>query len=124
MEDTGEKIIFLAREILESNLPVEAPVTKKTINVTMSFRTLCFTTLLAASGGYVVSTVVHEQVRPLNRYEQVELKALVFYTARLQGISEDILRREVEKKVGVDHFDNMTAKEFSTARRFLQEKAQ
>jgi hypothetical protein len=60
----------------------------------------------------------------LNRYEKVELRALVFYTARLQGISEDILRKEVEKKVGVDHFDDMTAKEFPSARLFLQEKAQ
>ncbi len=124
MEDTGEKIIFLARELLESNATVEAPVLKKTINVTMSFKTLCSTTLLAAAGGSVVSTCVHEQVRPLNRYEKVELQALVFYAARLQGVSENILRQEVEKKVGINHFDNMTAKEFSTARRYLQEKAQ
>ncbi|MFA4993901.1 MAG: hypothetical protein WC521_01155 [Bdellovibrionales bacterium] len=123
MEDKGEKIIFLARELLESNA-VEAPVVKKSINITMSFKTLCFTTLLAATGGNVISTYVHEQSRPLNRYEKVELQALVYYAAKIHGISESFLREDVERQVGVDHFDDMTAKDFLTARRYLQEKAQ
>jgi hypothetical protein len=123
MEDKGEKIIFLAREILESDA-TPAPVTKKTMSITMTFKTLCFTTLLAAASGDLISTYVHEQGRPLNRYERVELQALVFYTARTKNISEDILRTEVEKQVGIERFDDMTAKEFSAARLYLQEKAQ
>ena len=123
MEDKGEKIIFLARELLETNDVVPA-VTKKTLSITMTFKTLCFTTILAAASGGLISTFVHEYTRPLNRYEKIELHALVFYAARLKNISEDILREEVEKQVHVEHFDDITAKEFKEARRFLQEKAQ
>jgi hypothetical protein len=123
MEDRGEKIIFLAREILESNA-FETPVKKKTTTVTMTFRTLCFTTLLAAATGNLVSTIVHEHSRPLNKYEKVELEALMFYATKIKGLNEEILRTEIEKKAGVDRFDAMTAKEFPAARRYLQEKAQ
>ncbi|MFA5041797.1 MAG: hypothetical protein WC464_09230 [Bdellovibrionales bacterium] len=128
MEDRGEKIIFLARELLESDalLPhtYEPPVTKKTMTVTMTFRTLCFTTLLAAASGNMISTFVHEHSRPLNRYEKTELQALIFYTSRIKTLDEEVLRREVEEKIGVSSFDDMTAKDFPAARRFLQEKAQ
>jgi hypothetical protein len=123
MEDQGEKIIFLARELLNADVH-ELPVKKKTVSITMTFRTLCFTTLLAAAGGGIISTVAQEHIRPLNRYEKVELQALVFYAARLKGIQEDIVRQEVGKQVGVSHFDDITAKEFPTARRYLQEQAQ
>ena len=123
MEDRGEKIVFLARELLESSA-IEAPVTKKTMTVTMTFRTLCFTTLLAAAGGNLISTYVHEHSRPLNRYEKIELQALVFYAAKTKALDEDLLRREVEQKVGIASFDDLTAKDFPVARRYLQEKAQ
>ncbi len=123
MEDKGEKIIFLARQILESDDRESLPK-KKTIKVTMTFRTLCFTTLLAAASGNLIATIVHERVRPLNKYERVELQALVFYASRIHGMDEDLLRLEVEKKVGVKNFDDITAKELSLARRYLQDKAQ
>jgi hypothetical protein len=123
MEDKGEKIIFLARELLEADAP-EIPVVEKTSRVTMSFKTLCFTTLLAATGGNLISAYVHEQIRPLNRYEKTELQALIYYAAKIKNIDEDLLRQEVEKRVDVEHFDDITAKEFPAARRYLQEKAQ
>lgn len=123
MEDQGEKIIFLARELLKADAPA-SPIRKKTINVTMTIKTLCFTTLLAAASGALISTIVYEQDRPLSRYEKVELQALVFYTARIKEIHEGLLRQEVEKQVGVSSFDDLTAREFSAARRFLQQKAQ
>ncbi len=124
MDDQGKNIVFLARVNLDAGVPTEIPVRKKTISVTMTFRTLCFTTILAATGGGMASTLVQEHIRPLNRYEKVELQALIFYAAKIKGINEEMLRHEVEQQVGVDGFDTMTAKEFPMARRFLQEKAQ
>jgi len=122
MDDQGEKIVFLAREMLGAGVPdIEAK--KKTANVSMTFRTLCFTTLLAAAGGGAVTAYMHEAERPLNRYEKIEIQALVFYTAKLKGIDEDNLRREVEQQVGIDRIDDMTAAEFPAARKYLQEKA-
>ncbi|MDD3030189.1 MAG: hypothetical protein PHS57_07930 [Alphaproteobacteria bacterium] len=123
MEDRGEKIVFLARELLESR-ENEKPHQKKTLSVTMTFKTLCFTTLLAAATGNIISTYVHEKSRPLNKYERIELQALVFYASRTKSLDEATLRQSVEQLVGIETFDDMTAKEFAAARHFLQEKAQ
>ncbi|MDD4616607.1 MAG: hypothetical protein PHW76_05770 [Alphaproteobacteria bacterium] len=121
MEDKGEKIVFLARELLEAG--AEPPVTKKTTTITMTLKTLCITTFLAAATGNVLSMLVQEQIRPLNKYEKIELEALVFYAAKIKNISEDLLREEVEKQVHVDSFDDISSREFSAARLFLQKKA-
>ncbi|MDR3423776.1 MAG: hypothetical protein P4M13_01675 [Alphaproteobacteria bacterium] len=123
MNDQGENIVFLARELLDAGIP-EQNSQKKSICVTMTLKTLCFTTFLAAAGGSLMTTVVREQHRPLNRYERVELQALLFYASRLKGINEEILRMDVEKQVGVTHFDDLTADELPVARRYLQEKVQ
>ena len=122
MDDQGEKIVFLAREILNEGLPQQTRL-KKIVGVDMTFKTLCFTTMLAAAGGAAVDTAVHSESRPLNRYERVELQALLFYTARLKGINEEILRKEIEKESGVTCLDDLTAEDFPSARRYLQEKA-
>jgi hypothetical protein len=123
MEDQGEKIVFLARELLEANAHQQEPVATKKMTVTMTFKTLCFTTILAAATGNIISTLVHQHTRPLNRYEKIELKALVFYAAKLKQISEDLVREEVERELKVDSFEEITAKNFTAARRFLQEQA-
>lgn len=122
MEDKGEKIVFLARELLEAQA-LEIPLKKKTMNVTLTLKTLCFTTFLAAASGSVISTYVHEQNRPINKYEKIELRALIFYAAKLRNISEDILRQEVETRFDIGGIENITTKEFPEVRRFLQEKA-
>ena len=122
MEDQGEKIVFLAREILNAQ-KTEEPV-KSTTNVTMTFKTLCLTTLLAASSGGLVAAGVQAQTRPLTRYEKVELQALTFYAAKLKGLNEELLRQEVEQAVGVASLDELTAHDFPTARLYLQRKAQ
>ena len=123
MDDHGEKIIFLARELLNEGMPRQEQQ-RKNMSVNMTFKTLCFTTLLAASGGGAVATAVHSENRPLNRYEKTELQALLFYATRLKGINEEILREEVEKQTGVARLDDLTAGDFPAARRYLQEKAQ
>ncbi|MDE1901415.1 MAG: hypothetical protein KGI37_07220 [Alphaproteobacteria bacterium] len=123
MNDQGEKIVFLAREILNAGIDENHAAVKKT-RVTMSFTTLCLTTFLAASGGAVVGHMVQNSHRPLNRYEKTEIDALVFYTARLKGISEDILRQDVAGQVGAPNYDDIDASEFAAARTYLQKKAQ
>lgn len=121
MDDRGEKIVFLARELLDAGVP-QPEIKKKTISVTMTLKTLCFTTLLAAAGGTVSSTVVYEQSRPLNRYEKIELQALVFYIAKLKGIQEEIVKQEVERQSGVISLDDISAGELPSVRVLLQEK--
>lgn len=123
MEDQGEKIIFLARELLESQA-FQAPAPEKQSGTSVTFKTLCLSTILAAASGSFAATFIHEQNRPLNRYEQIELQALVYYAAKLKNISEDVLRVEIEKQLDVSRFEDISAKQFPKARKLLQEKAQ
>ncbi len=122
MSDRGEKIISLAREMLRSDVVFEpAPPEPK---VSISFKILCLATVLTAVSSYAVTKWSEQNHRPLNHYEKTELNALVFYAARLKGMSEENLRHEVESKLGVASFDDLTAHDFTVARRYLQEKAQ
>jgi hypothetical protein len=122
MSDQGEKIVFLAREILEAGAQ-PASFNRRTTRVTMSFKTLCLTTFLAAAGGGLVTNFTHENARPLNRYEKTEIQALVFYAAKVKGLDEAVLRRDLEEKMGVSSLDELMAGEFPEVRRFLQERA-
>lgn len=123
MDDQGEKIVFLAREILNAGIAEQPPV-KRRSDVTMSFMALCLTTTLAAGSGALAAHTLHAAERPLNRYEKTEINALVFYASKLKGIGEADLSREVAAKIGVARLDDMTAEDFSKARKLLQEKAQ
>lgn len=122
MNDRGEKIINLAREMLRTDLTLEpeaAPVVKTGI----SFKVLCLATMLTAIGSSAVTHITNEARRPLNRYEKTELNALVFYAAKLKGLDEAHLRRDVEQQLGVASFDDMNVFEYQVARRYLQDKA-
>lgn len=123
MDDQGEKIVFLAREILNAGL-AEHPSGKRRTDITMSFMTLCLTAVLAAGGGAAAMHAVHANERPLNKYERTEIDALLFYASKLKGIGEDELRNEVAAKVGLARIDDLTADDFAKARKLLQEKAQ
>lgn len=120
MDDRGEKIINMAREMLRSG--VVAPPSS-TDNKFLSFKALCLATALAAFSGSAVTAWACETRRPLNHYEKTELNALIFYAARLKGINEDILRRDVEDTIGVGSFDDMTQSDFNAARHYLQSRA-
>jgi len=122
MDDQGEKIDLMAREILEAGVPDIAP--KPKLKVAMTFKTLCLATTLAAAAGGVVSTVAQENTQPIGKHEKTEIRALIYYTSKTKGIDEDVLRREVEAKTGIDDLDELTAREFPAVRRYLQEKAQ
>ena len=121
MEDRGEKIITLAREMLRSDLVMEpeAPESKPSI----SFKMLCLATLLTALGSSAVTEWAGETRRPINRYERTELKALVFYIARLKGLTEEDIRRDVESKLDLPNLDDLTEYDFNVARHYLQNKA-
>ena len=121
MEDRGEKIVFLARQLLDEGV-TQPEVQKKSVSIKMTFKTLCFTTILAAAGGVASSVAVYEQTRPLNRYEKIELQALVFYVAKLKGIQEDIVRQEVEMQAGISSLDDINSGDLSSVRTLLQEK--
>jgi hypothetical protein len=118
MNDRGEKIVNLAREMLRAEQSAGLP--ELAVKTPLSFKVLCFATMLAAFGGSAVTEWINEARRPITRYEKVELDALVFYAARLKGMNEDVLRREIENRVGVSDFTDLTEHEYVIAKSYLQ----
>jgi hypothetical protein len=122
MQDRGEKIVTLAREILRSDELPKLP--ESSIGrITLSFKMLCLATVLTGLGSSAVTGWIVEMQRPLNHYERTELDALVFYAAREKGLKEEDLRHEMLAKLNLTGFDAMTEGDFLTARRYLQNKA-
>jgi len=124
MYDRGEKIVTLAREILRADeLPKTQQDNKAKPRVTISLRMLCMATMLTAVSSSLITSWVGEARRPINRYEKTELDALVFYTARQKGLNEEALRHDVQERMNVESFDDMTEHDFRIARSYLQNKA-
>ncbi len=57
MNDRGEKIVSLAREMLRSEMAVEQP--NLTAKTPISFKILCMATLLAALGSSAVTGLIN-----------------------------------------------------------------
>jgi hypothetical protein len=118
MYDRGEKIVSLAREMLRAEELGHTP--NFSAAPPISFKVLCFAAMLAALGGSAVTEFANEARRPLNRYERVELDALVFYAARLKGENEEAVRKEVESRVGVGDFADFTERDYQLAKDYLR----
>ena len=122
MDDRGEKIITLAREMLRSDM--RYPSVEQDNGCPISFRMLCLATMLAAFGGSAVTEWAGEGRRPINHYEKTELNALIFYAARLKNLDEQGLRRDVAEQLKVASLNDLTRSDFLVARRYLQDKAE
>jgi hypothetical protein len=118
MNDRGEKIVSLAREMLRAEELGHSH--EQAAKTPVSFKVLCFTAMLAALGGSAVTGLANEARRPLNRYEKVELDALVFYAARLKGLDENTVRQDIEARVGVGDFDDFTERDYRAAKDYLR----
>ncbi|MDX2028961.1 MAG: hypothetical protein SFW62_10080 [Alphaproteobacteria bacterium] len=121
MHDQGDKIVTLAREMLRSE-PFMEPESSLS-RISLSFKVLCFATMLAAFGSSGVTLLASEAWRPLNRYERTELQALFYYAALKKGIHEKTLRSDVRDKFGFHDLDDMTPYDYSITRRYLQDIA-
>ena len=121
MQDRGEKIVTLAREILRSDDAPRLPA-ESSARITMSFRVLCLATMLAAVGGAAVTSFVAESRRPLNHYEKTEIDALIFYAAKQKGLDETQLRRELLMRFRLPSYDAMTEGDFTAVRAWLQNR--
>lgn len=120
MSDRGEKIVNLAREMLRAEqTPNAAEMSEK---ISAPFRAFCIATIVAALGSACVTNYFSENRRPISRYERVELEALVFYAARIKGMNEDVLRQEVENRVGINDFGDFSVRDYRSAKNYLQSK--
>ena len=125
MDDRGDKIVTLAREMLRSEmlLPPERPQPASS-NTMLSIRIVIATLILTAIGSSAVTRWAMDNQSPISRYEKANLDALVFYIARNKGIDEKILRQDLAAKMDVREFSDITKQDFPVIQRYLQEKAQ
>ncbi|MDD5586272.1 MAG: hypothetical protein PHY92_04860 [Alphaproteobacteria bacterium] len=120
MNDRGEKIISLAREMLRSEFPLPGAETQDLKKAHISLKTLCLTALLAAFGGATVAHVFDEARRPVSRYERVELNALLYYAARQKALDEESLRRDVVAKLALPGLEDISVYDFRRASDYLK----
>ena len=121
MTDRGDKIIHLAHELLRSDMKI--PASPQQGGMDLSFKILCLSTCLAAFGGSAVTAWSMASLRPIDNYERVELDALIYYTVKLNGGSEDDLRNEIERKLDVHNLSNLNHAEFQAAQNMLRSRA-
>ncbi len=122
MDDRGEKIVNLAREMLRSDFSFSQTKQSDGNGLTSSLKAACVAALLAAFGSMGVSHMIHEARRPLNRYERVELDALIFYAGQMNAYSEDDLRTEMLEWLARSNMNEMTYTDYGKARTYLQKK--
>jgi hypothetical protein len=123
MDDRGEKIVLLAREILrtdEIHLPSDNRAGFAPASV---FKAMCLATILTALASSAITYWSCDRARPLNRDERVEIEALIYYAAQQKKLDETQLRRELEQNLNLAVYDDMTAHDLPRARHYLQERA-
>lgn len=67
----------------------------------------------------MLSNIALENARPANRYERVEIDALVFYAARQLHVSEELIRSELRDVALVQQTPELTVADYHRARAYL-----
>lgn len=62
--------------------------------------------------------------RPANRYECVEIEALIFYTARESKIEETALRGKICADLKIESLNDLSLEDYTKIRDYLWEEAQ
>jgi hypothetical protein len=121
MEDRGEKIVNLAREMLSSSRDANGYISYAPEPSNLTLKTLCLAMLLTAFGSSVVTHWIDENRRPINRYEKVELDALIFYTARIHSRDADAIRQGLLSRLSIESLDNINVNDFRRVRDLLRQ---
>lgn len=123
MNDRGEKIVSLAREILseQQNGVARPPFCgRPTGNEKNSaLKAAAVAAFLTAIGTSAAVYFLDEMRRPINRYERVELDALVFYAAREARTDEAVLREKIRDILSLPSLQNMTTTDYVRVRKYL-----
>ncbi|MGB4101635.1 MAG: hypothetical protein WBK91_07000 [Alphaproteobacteria bacterium] len=117
MEDRGEKIVTLARAILHN--PGQTADVERGY---YSLKTVLLAAALSAAGASVSTGCMVEYFRPLNRYEKVELLALIQYAAQIRHIKRDTIQADFFKDFGIRSLDELTLARMQAARVYLQKE--
>ncbi len=110
-DDRSDKIVTLARSIIQQQPPSSQ---------TYSLKTMALVALLSAATAGSGSLLAAEHYRPLNRYEKTELRALISYAAK-QGLADSAsIEQALFVQFDIQSLDELTAAQMQAARQFLQ----
>lgn len=124
MQDRGEKIVNLAREMLQqSNGVNELPlVANHGGGSHHSWKAIALVGMLATAGTGTSASWLAEQRRPINHYEKVELMALIHFTAKKSQTADEVLGEDIFSNFGIVRLDDLTYGQFPEAKKFLQNR--
>jgi len=127
MSDQGEKIIHLAREVLRSGRLAEITDSQpdhKAESKMLSIKATALAALIAAFGGASLTHIVEETRRPINRYERVEIDALLFYASRQASLPEESLRKDMQTNLALTSMNDLSAFDYKRIREYLWARIQ
>ncbi|MEJ0063862.1 MAG: hypothetical protein WDO70_11920 [Alphaproteobacteria bacterium] len=116
MSDRSEKIVTLAREILAR------PEPESDHGGQYSLKTVALAAMLSAAGASGATVLALDYARPLNRYEKIELIALIRYAADTQHIEKDSIRDAFFDQFGIVSLDDLSNAQMNEARDYLQKR--
>lgn len=122
MNDRGQTIVDLAKELLESDIFSAPPASHTHPTLPSLARTAFFAALLASMGSAGVTHMVDMSRRPLNRMERIELEALLHYAHNTAKLDKSTLQREVMTALNRTSWDELTHADYIKARDHLYEK--
>ncbi len=124
MSDYSDKIAYLARQILRDHRQTgsASPSPFRSSNrqtKDAAAHLAALAALFSAAGTPPVRSLAIQTDRPANKYERVEIEALIFYTARQQGLCEDGLRAEIREALSIPSLRDLTALDYQRTRDYL-----
>jgi hypothetical protein len=122
MDDRGEKIVNMARAMLQQPDTAIAHAAMTAHHHRYSWKAVALAAMLAAAGTGATISWVAEQRRPLNHYEKVELIALLHYAAISAQHNEQSLREDLCNLFAIDKIDELSQSQFNEAKQYLQNK--
>lgn len=127
MSDQGEKIIHLAREMLRGGQEIETRIKAKDEHAAQKLSVIkaaALTALVASLGSASLTHLIDESRRPINRYERVEIEALMFYAAKRKSLTEAEILHDIETSLALPSIMDMSALDYRRVRDYLREKIQ
>ena len=124
MDQRDDKIVWLAQAMMRSSAGAAQGQKAAPRTYPMTVPMLAATALLSAAGGGAAAAAITELNRPINRFEQVEIEALVFYVARQKQQTEQAVRSSLRQTFGMAETDHLNVGEFQRVRNYLRRSAQ
>ena len=125
MSDQGEKIIHLAREVLRNGHlsdTFEGMHAMRAESKRLSVKAAALAALLAALGGAGIMHVIDDNYRPANRYERVEIDALLLLAAKQNAMPEETLINETLSSLSLHSMQDLSVQEYIRIREYLRDR--